>query len=294
MMSRCACALLLLLAVVQTTAQVQAMPNRCQESIRHDADSGQPTKLTIFGERHSGTNFLQVLLQRNFDVEITFEYGWKHWWLGNRPAEEQPRHGNIKLDTLRTYNDTAVVVIFREPVAWLMAMYREPHHTPFDPRLSFGDFLKRTPMKSFKVPNPHGWPPSSPVIETAQDIFTLRAEKIQAMLGVRRWHKRFHALQYEHLTGDQRGQMERIAHDLCLRWKSDALPDEPHKFQMLDTLIGPALSTRSPKHKKKTSHDTEMLSTLKTTTKKYLCSHLDCVAERLAGYNSSDALDCCR
>lgn len=37
------------------------------------------TKCTIYGERCSGTNYLQNIITENFDVTITWEYGWKHF-----------------------------------------------------------------------------------------------------------------------------------------------------------------------------------------------------------------------
>ena len=37
-------------------------------------------QVTIYGERCSGTNYLEQLLLSNFEVEITWEYGWKHFF----------------------------------------------------------------------------------------------------------------------------------------------------------------------------------------------------------------------
>ena len=36
-------------------------------------------KFTIYGERCSGTNYLENLILVNFDVNLTWEYGWKHF-----------------------------------------------------------------------------------------------------------------------------------------------------------------------------------------------------------------------
>ena len=36
--------------------------------------------LTIYGERCSGTNYLENLIKINFDVEVKFDYGWKHFF----------------------------------------------------------------------------------------------------------------------------------------------------------------------------------------------------------------------
>lgn len=37
-------------------------------------------KVAIYGERCSGTNYLEQLLLLNFDVEIVWDYGWKHFF----------------------------------------------------------------------------------------------------------------------------------------------------------------------------------------------------------------------
>lgn len=37
-------------------------------------------KVTILGERCSGTNYLEKLIKTNFNVEFTWEYGWKHYF----------------------------------------------------------------------------------------------------------------------------------------------------------------------------------------------------------------------
>jgi hypothetical protein len=37
-------------------------------------------KFTIMGERCSGTNFLEQIILSNFHINITWEYGWKHFF----------------------------------------------------------------------------------------------------------------------------------------------------------------------------------------------------------------------
>jgi hypothetical protein len=37
-------------------------------------------KYTIYGERCSGTNYLENIINMNFDVNVTWEYGWKHFF----------------------------------------------------------------------------------------------------------------------------------------------------------------------------------------------------------------------
>ena len=37
-------------------------------------------KFTIYGERCSGTNYLEKIINLNFDVNVTWEFGWKHFF----------------------------------------------------------------------------------------------------------------------------------------------------------------------------------------------------------------------
>ena len=73
------------------------------------------TKFTIYGERCSGTNYLQKLIENNFDVNVTWEYGWKHFF------------GS---DNLKNSDNTLFIGITKNPYDWLNSFYRDQHHLP--------------------------------------------------------------------------------------------------------------------------------------------------------------------
>jgi hypothetical protein len=73
-------------------------------------------KYTIYGERCSGTNYLENLINTNFDVELTWEYGWKHFFGFNKE--------------LKNSNDTLFICIIRDPVDWINSFFKNPHHLP--------------------------------------------------------------------------------------------------------------------------------------------------------------------
>jgi hypothetical protein len=72
-------------------------------------------KVTIYGERCSGTNYLEELLLLNFNVEIVWTYGWKHFF------------GH---DDLSHSDDTLFIGIIRNIEDWINSLYREKHHLP--------------------------------------------------------------------------------------------------------------------------------------------------------------------
>jgi hypothetical protein len=72
-------------------------------------------KVTIYGERCSGTNYLEELLLLNFDVEITWAYGWKHFF---------------GYTDLSDTDEVLFIGIIRNLYDWINSFYREKHHLP--------------------------------------------------------------------------------------------------------------------------------------------------------------------
>jgi hypothetical protein len=107
--------------------------------------------VTFFGERNSGTNFLEAMIKTNFRVHVTTLYGSKHWWqTADKMRAALPRSPG-----------TAVVVVFRHPITWIDGMYRKWHHiqTPWVEgnvkrmggtqfNLYFAAFVQQTPFVS--------------------------------------------------------------------------------------------------------------------------------------------------
>ena len=72
-------------------------------------------KIQIYGERCSGTNYLEELLVKNFDVKIVWTYGWKHFFGFNN---------------LSNSDGVLFIGIVRNLVDWVNSVYREKHHLP--------------------------------------------------------------------------------------------------------------------------------------------------------------------
>ena len=72
-------------------------------------------RVQIFGERCSGTNYLEELLLLNFDVEITWTYGWKHFFGFNEFTNS---------------DDVLFIGIIRNLNDWINSFYRNPYHLP--------------------------------------------------------------------------------------------------------------------------------------------------------------------
>ena len=74
-------------------------------------------KYTIYGERCSGTNYLENIININFDVKLTWEYGLKHFF-------------GFQDDKLKNCDDTLFICIVRNLPDWINSFYRDMWHLP--------------------------------------------------------------------------------------------------------------------------------------------------------------------
>lgn len=91
-------------------------------------------KVQIFGERCSGTNYLEDLLNENgLGLEVTSEYGHKHMFNGFKPRK-------------RPDGEAVYIFMYRNPYDWLRSVALKPHHTRLWD-LEFSDFIRRAPWE---------------------------------------------------------------------------------------------------------------------------------------------------
>ena len=74
--------------------------------------------IKIFGERNSGTNFLEQLVRRNIiDINVCSSFyigsGWKH--------------GFPRIELFNEVNETLFIFIIRDLESWLISMYNNPY-----------------------------------------------------------------------------------------------------------------------------------------------------------------------
>ena len=81
---------------------------------------------TIYGERCSGTNYLEDIINKNFDISITWKYGWKHFF---------------GFSDLENSDDTLFICIVRNPVDWMNSLYKVPYHLSYNNTCSLDNFL---------------------------------------------------------------------------------------------------------------------------------------------------------
>lgn len=85
--------------------------------------------INIFGERCSGTNYLEQLIKSNLEtIQLSSAYGYKHFF----PQKEIT---GLKKDIF--------IIIYRDPFNWLRSFYRNPWHVaPELQNMPFSDFIR--------------------------------------------------------------------------------------------------------------------------------------------------------
>lgn len=151
-------------------------------------------KVALFGERGSGTNYLTNILEINFDVYFTHEYGTKHWF---------------GFHDYNNSDDVLFINIVRNPVDWVNSLYDKPWHIPKKNRLNIDSFLNNEIYNVEDTP----WldaPDNGTEIPFSNNIYTgkryknlieLRETKIKYMIeDLPKKVKNYIFIRYEDLT----------------------------------------------------------------------------------------------
>jgi hypothetical protein len=86
-------------------------------------------KITIYGERCSGTNYLEKIMLLNFNVEIIWKYGWKHFF---------------GFSDMSNCDDVLFIGIIRNLEDWINSLYREKYHLPLELTENIESFLNNS------------------------------------------------------------------------------------------------------------------------------------------------------
>ena len=87
---------------------------------------------TIYGERCSGTNFVENAIKENFKLELTWKYNFKHFF------------GNHNFKKKNRYDDVLFIGVIRNPFEWLASLYREKHHLPYSITKDWDSYINNT------------------------------------------------------------------------------------------------------------------------------------------------------
>lgn len=125
-------------------------------------DNNVIKNFTIYGERHSGTNWLEKLIKNTFSLPVTWNYDHKHFF------------GCCSWNKLNTAHNTLFIGIVRNIYNWIGGMKKIPYH------LSSNNLLDIKPWESAKALLHHSYCDSHWYTkEKYNDIFDMRDNKIK-------------------------------------------------------------------------------------------------------------------
>lgn len=179
-----------------------------QAYTRHDTIR----RFTIFGERCSGTNFLEQAMKKNFDLELTWKYGWKHEFGNHTDFSDS--------------EDTLFLCIYRDPVDWINSLYRKRYHVPKD-ITTIDEFLTR-PMMMVKTGTDDEIPNTRHIYtgEIYKDIFELRAVKLHFLLyEMPRRARHVEVFSYEYFCRNYKNILRMLKKKYILRIASNDFPE---------------------------------------------------------------------
>lgn len=145
------------------------------------------THVQFFGERNSGTNYLETLILRNFSFPSPhFAFGWKHFpiWF-NKHWMKHVLPTFKKNPFLKESEHVLFIFIFRDPYDWLQSFNEKTYYA--------SDKFKKTVHKDFSLFIREPWEPESRMyrIETNPDdgslfknVIHLRTARAKNMLTI--------------------------------------------------------------------------------------------------------------
>ena len=159
----------------------------------------------IKGERCSGTNYLQKLIETNFNIECAHNIDWKHGWC------------NLVDIDKKTLETSVTIIIFRDPFDWLRSCYLTPHHiegTVFGiwktSIPTFSEFIRKEEIEFYFYEETKTMKEDVSIFRTRhpfyltrpKNIFELRKWKIEYFLNLKNIFTHTYYLKYEDLVQD--------------------------------------------------------------------------------------------
>jgi hypothetical protein len=126
---------------------------------------------SLYGERHSGTNFLEQSINGMFGLPRTQFFGTKHFF------------GFATPERIWYERHTLFLGIIRDPYDWILAMYDLPHHVPLENRLTlkglmFNEWYSITGQDNKENLSDRNYT-TRPNLQRYKNIFELRKTKLK-------------------------------------------------------------------------------------------------------------------
>lgn len=247
-----------------------------QDVMQFESRGSTPTKLRLFGERNSGTNFVEALLIQNFP--------------GLKVVRNYPFEKHTFFSEAYTTKDMVCVCVTRSADMWLKSTYRSKHQIwNWANKTNFSQFLRHEWYSHFSghllqkrtralgLRRGHELMLDRHPLTGARlkNVLELRSLKLASYLKVPHMHMNYAFVLYEEANADQAGFVSRFADAFGLQ-----MPDEPK-------LIEKNLS-RHARVRNDRADELANYSEFSADDLKFVFENLDFEIERTFGYAYSD------
>lgn len=166
---------------------------------------------TIMGERCSGTNFLESAILKNFELELIWHYGYKHFFGFYNYKNKNP--------IIQNDDEVLFLGIIREPISWINSLYEKKYHIPDHNKDNIQKFLNN----EFYSIDDNG----NEIMEDRnyrngkkyKNIFELRFYKNHYLINHGKKVKNYLLIRYEDLKNNYDGILEFISKKFKLKQK---------------------------------------------------------------------------
>ena len=171
---------------------------------------------TIMGERCSGTNFLEKAILENFEVELIWHYGYKHFFGFYDYSKKNP--------IIENDDEVLFLGIIREPISWINSFHNNKHHIPQQNKESIYNFLHN---EFYSVNNNNEEIHEDRNFKTKKrykNIFELRNLKNEYLINHKERVKNYLLLRYEDLNNNYEQTLQFLQKKFNLKRKNKNIP----------------------------------------------------------------------
>lgn len=190
-------------------------------------------KIQIFGERCSGTNYMEKLLQANCK-EINknyFFYGHKHFpcWF-KHPFDKAFYPLPEQNFTLKNNMNTLFIVIFRNPYDWLRSLRNTPHHAAKSLwNKPFSQFIRAKWITNPRQLGENARLELDPATRLPfKNVMKLRTARIVNMLKIKDLVHNYYMVNYETLYKNPKRVLEEISERFSVKMQQKFIPVLEH------------------------------------------------------------------
>ena len=164
------------------------------------------------GERCSGTNFLEKAILENFEIELIWHYGFKHFFGFYDYSQKNP--------VIKNDDDVLFLGIVREPISWINSFNNTKHHIPEENSKNIFNFLHNEFYSVDKEKKELMQDRNYKTKKRYRDIFELRNLKNEYLINHKNRVKNYLLIRYEDLNNNYQQTLQFLEKKFNLKRKN--------------------------------------------------------------------------